>query len=79
MKTNIKRVNYDNIPNKNGKWWLWLETCDRCGKEIRNNNDWMSSEKPNINKLDFCNDCYRYLFDNDISYEEAKKIYKNKN
>ena len=35
MIKNLHRVNYDGTPNKKGHWWVWKETCDRCGKPIR--------------------------------------------
>ena len=33
MKTNIQRINYGGIPDKNGKWWKWQEYCDICGAD----------------------------------------------
>lgn len=79
MKINIQRINYNGVKDEKGKWWTWTEICDRCGKEIYNNNDYMCMEKPNSNELDFCTECYKYLLNNKIPYKEAEKMYKNKN
>lgn len=78
MVTELKRINYDGTINKKGRWYIWKEICDRCGKiiddhEIMHLNP--DKKEYNNSKPDFCNDCYRYLFDNDIPFEEAKKMY----
>lgn len=77
MKTNIHRQNYDGTPNKNGHWWVWRETCDRCGKLIFDESVQHSFPKED-NKLDFCNECYRYLIDNDIPYAKAEKMFSDR-
>lgn len=33
MKTNIQRINYESISDKNGKLWIWKEYCDICGSD----------------------------------------------
>lgn len=75
MKVNLHRVNYDGSENKNGNWYVWKEICDRCGKVIFNESV-QHSKCDKDDGLDFCCECYRYLFDNNISYEEAEKIYR---
>ena len=59
---------------QDGMWWSWIETCDKCGKLIHNNSVRYSCE-PNIEEVDFCVDCMRYLIDNNIPYEAAKQQY----
>ena len=66
MKTDIKQ---------NGMWWSHIENCDRCGKLICAH-EFQHSYKPNVEEADFCIDCLRYLLDNNIPYEDAKKQYK---
>lgn len=61
---------------KNGMWWSWIENCDRCGKIIRTHSTRTSCE-PDTEEADFCVKCMRYLLDNNISYADAKKQYKN--
>ena len=61
---------------KRGMWWSWIENCDRCGKKIRSHSA-QSSCEPDIEEVDFCVKCMRYLLDNDIPYADAKKQYKN--
>lgn len=58
MKTNIKRINYHGRKDKEGNWWSWTEICDRCKKEIFNNNDRITMSQPNLDEPDFCVDCY---------------------
>lgn len=66
MKTHIE---------KNGIWWTYTETCDRCGKLIYDHN-WQFTKEPDANEADFCSDCIGHLLDNDIPYEVAKQQYK---
>lgn len=66
MKTNIK---------KDGIWWIYRETCDRCGEVIFDEN-WRTTEKPDSNKLDFCRNCLEYFLDINITYKEVKKRYE---
>ena len=67
MKTNIK---------KDGHWWSWTEICDRCGKAT--DEDWSSTEEPNLEEVDFCVHCLKYFLDNNISYSFTKKLYGRK-
>ena len=60
----------------NGMWWTWIEKCDKCGKLIRNHSVQNSSE-PCIEEVDFCIECLRYLINNNIPYDDAKKQYKS--
>ena len=53
MKTNIKQV---------GLWWKWDEFCNNCSRQIRDY-DFSSSEKPDENKLDYCLECLRKIYD----------------
>lgn len=57
-------------------WWSYIETCDRCGKTVLDH-AWKCSAKPDTNEADFCVDCYRYLLDNHVPYEVAKKQYRH--
>ena len=68
MKTNIK---------KDGMWWSWYETCDRCGKVIADE-EWRSTEKPDPEEVDFCVHCLKHFLDNNIPYSLTKKIYGHK-
>lgn len=68
MKTHIE---------KDYMWWIYHETCDRCGKVITEEKLW-DLEMPNFHEVDFCADCLRYFTDNNISYDEAKKPYEMK-
>lgn len=74
MKTNLHAVNYDGTPNHNGRWWVWKETCDRCGKLIQDETT-QSSCPGDESQLDFCIECYRYLFDNNIEYDQALTMF----
>lgn len=74
MKINLHRVNYDGSQNNNGKWWVWKEKCDKCDKLISNENI-LHSFPGDESELDFCADCYHYLLDNHIPYEQAVIIY----
>ena len=76
MIKNLHRVNYDGTPNKKGHWWVWKETCDRCGKLILDETVQHSSNQDALNEVDFCSDCIRFLMDNDIPYKEAIVKYK---
>lgn len=76
MKTQIEQVNYDNVPDINGRWWSWNETCNRCGNVVQHKST-MSTAKPNTQEIDFCCDCMRYFLDNKIPYEKAKELYGN--
>ena len=64
MKTNIK---------KDECWWSWQVICDRCGKI--SDEDWSSTEEPNIEEVDFCIHCLKYFLDNNISYSFIKELY----
>lgn len=68
MKTNIK---------KDGCWWSWYETCDRCGKVITDE-DCSSTKESNTEEVDFCAHCLKYFLDNNISYSFTKKLYGRK-
>lgn len=68
MKTNIK---------KNGHWWSWYETCDRCGKVIVDEG-WNSTKEPNTEEVDFCIHCLKYFLDNNIPYSFTKELYRRK-
>ena len=63
MKTDIKHE---------GIWWSYIQICDRCGQKYA----WEQTNEPDTQEADFCIDCLRYLLDNDIPYEDAKKQYK---
>lgn len=69
MKTDIKQ---------DGMWWSHIETCDRCGKQVQGH-EVRSSCEPNTEEADFCYECLRYLIDENIPYEDAKKQYKQNN
>lgn len=56
------------------KWYTWGEKCDRCGVEYLKGVH--STERPNTEECDFCVECYRYFFDNNIKYSEAYELYK---
>lgn len=74
MKNNMHTVNYNGTPNKNGHWWVWNETCDRCGRLILDES--MHHSCPgDESELDFCTECLRYLMDNNIPYEQAIVLY----
>ena len=60
---------------QNGMWWSWVETCDRCGATICGH-ETKTTQNPNLEEVDFCGPCLRYLMDNKIPYETAKKTYK---
>jgi len=53
MKTDIKQV---------GLWWKWNEYCNNCGRQIRDY-DSSSSEKPDVDKPDYCLECLRKIVD----------------
>ena len=67
MKTNIK---------KDGRWWSWIEICDRC-REVISDEDWGSTEEPNIEEVDFCIHCLKYFLRANIPYNFAIKLYRN--
>lgn len=75
MKTDMHRVDYDGTPNPNGNWWVWNETCDRCGRIIFDTSTQCSCPHDE-NEADFCNECLMYLIDNGIDYDIAKETYK---
>lgn len=62
IKTDIKHE---------GIWWSLVQTCDRCGQK----HAWRQTNEPDTEEADFCVDCMRYLLDNKIPYETAKKRY----
>lgn len=74
MKKEIHKVNYDGSENKSGKWWVWKEICDKCGKTVLDENT-LHSFPGDESELDFCVDCYHYLFENHIPYEQALTLY----
>ena len=55
-------------------WYSWVEICDKCGKTIQSHNV-LCSEPPKENEVHFCVGCMRYLLDNCIPYDVAKKTY----
>lgn len=75
MKDNMHTVDYDGTPDENGRWWVWKETCDRCGKIIIDEPT-QHSCPGDESESDFCDECLRYLMDNSISYEQALALYK---
>ena len=75
MVTNLHRVNYDGTPNKNGDWWVWKETCDRCGKLIIDEKVQHSSNLDALDEVNFCSDCCRFFINNNTPYEEAIVLY----
>lgn len=77
MKKNIYRVSYGGELDEHGRWWIWDEKCDRCGRVIRDHTI-QSSNEPVKEETDFCSECLRYLLDDNIPYEEAKAIYGSK-
>lgn len=79
MITNLHRVNYDGTPHKKGDWWVWKETCDKCGKLILDETVLHSYNPDDLYDTTFCSDCIRYLMDNDIPYKEAAIKYKKEN
>ena len=58
-----------------GMWWRWTESCDKCGRVLRDYNV-HSTNKPNTDEADFCINCFKYFLDNNISYESIKEQYK---
>lgn len=79
MKINLHRVNYDGSDNSNGRWWVWKEICDKCGKVVLDENV-LHSFPGDESELDFCVDCYHYLLENNIPYGQAIVLYgKNEN
>lgn len=66
MKVDVKQ---------SGMWWSWIETCGRCGRLIRSHSTQVS-RKPDMEEVDFCVECLRYLLDNNIPYTDAKEQYK---
>ena len=78
MIQNLHRVNIDGTSNPNGDWYVYTETCDRCGIIVIDESI-QHSRAPNENHLGFCNKCYKHLLDNNISYEEARKMYGKSN
>ena len=58
MKTNIK---------KDGNLWSWQVICDRCEKI--SDEDWSSTEEPNIKEVDFCIHCLKYFLRANIPYK----------
>ncbi len=75
MKTNIVRCDYLGNKKNNGKWWKYKGTCDRCGSVIEDF-DMLHSQEPDQSEADFCLRCLRYLMDSEISYTDAKHLYK---
>ncbi len=76
MIKNLHRVNYDGTANKNGHWWVWKETCDRCGKIIYDESIQHSSNKDAFDEVSFCSECIRYFMDENIPYKVAAEKYK---
>ena len=75
MKENIKRVDYHKKPSQKGKWYVWVEKCDRCGKVYRTD-EIMSMQPPNMEEHDYCVNCLRYLL-NEHSKGEDKRVIEN--
>ena len=67
MKSDIKHE---------GRWWSFIETCDRCGEFIQGHG-WRQSSEPDTQEADFCIECLQYLLHNNVPYENAKRQYKN--
>ena len=67
MKKNIE---------KRKDYWCWIEYCDRCGKEICDNN---SKTIPKENNVDFCIHCLKFFLVNNVPYSFAAKLYGGKN
>lgn len=61
MKTEIQKVKY-NEEYKTADWWTWKETCDRCGKTIREANVMITLSEPKV-EIDLCLDCLFKLLD----------------
>ncbi len=74
MKINMHRVDGNGNSTPNGKWWVWTETCDKCGKLIWDENTQCSCPYDE-SEVDFCVNCMRELMDKDISYEQASAMY----
>lgn len=56
MKYNIRRVNYYGEMQKDGQWWAWEETCDKCGADCEHSKIY-SSKQPDTKEADFCVNC----------------------
>lgn len=77
MKYNIRQTDYHGKNCINGQWWTWEQRCDRCGADCQHTGI-MTTEKPDIDEVDFCIQCYRELMDQNVPYEEAYRLYKKK-
>ena len=64
-----------NIEKRCGNW-CWIEYCDRCGKEICDN---QSKIKPQSSSVDFCIHCLKYFFINNVPYSFSAKLYGGEN
>lgn len=79
MIENLHRVNYDGTINPNGHWWVWKETCDKCGKIIFDESVQHSDSGDAFVEANFCSSCIRELMDKNISYHDAVEKYKKSN
>ena len=71
MKTNIQRINYEGILDKNGKCWRWKEYCDICGADC-GKSDFQMMFKPDREEKDYCISCLRRLVDEKINEKLLK-------
>ncbi len=71
MKTKIQKCNFKGKESTNGRWWKWIETCDKCGAIVQDYRT-LSSEEPDPSEVDYCYDCLRYLIKNKVKFEKAK-------
>lgn len=78
MILNLHRVNYDGTTNPNGHWWVWKETCDKCGKIIFDESVQHSDNKDAFVEANFCSDCIRELMSKNIPYHDAVEKYKKR-
>jgi hypothetical protein len=60
MKTKIE---YKKSETADIVWYTWDEYCDDCGKIIKLNGEWLSSQEPDISKKDRCLTCLGNLLD----------------
>lgn len=77
MKYDIKQTDYHGNFCIDGEWWSWEQRCDRCGADCKHTGI-MTTTAPDTDEADFCIQCYRELMKQNISYEDAYKLYKMK-
>ncbi len=63
MKTYIKKHPFNTTTSSpvESFWYSWTESCDRCGRLIKNTDDFYTTIKPNTNEKDYCINCLREL------------------